>query len=66
MTAYRVSQSTTIQKAWSVGQKVSIHALCFRLSSGKLKHLGVQFDGPTTCASVLEQAISNLFQSYYS
>ena len=66
MTAFRVSQSVTIQKAWSDGQKVSIHALCFRLSTGKLKHLGVQFDSPTTCAALLEQAISALFQSYYS
>ncbi|KAG0380679.1 hypothetical protein BGX24_006206 [Mortierella sp. AD032] len=44
--ALNVCHTSIIQKAWSRGEKVSVHGWCYRLSDGVIRNLGLCIEGP--------------------
>ncbi|KAF9935727.1 hypothetical protein BGZ75_008420 [Mortierella antarctica] len=44
--ALNVSHTSIIQKAWSRGEKLSVHGWCYRLSDGVIRNLGLCIEGP--------------------
>ncbi|KAF9957017.1 hypothetical protein BGZ72_002255 [Mortierella alpina] len=44
--ALNVCHTSIIQKAWSRGEKLSVHGWCYRLSDGVIRNLGLCIEGP--------------------
>ncbi|KAF9545807.1 hypothetical protein EC957_010435 [Mortierella hygrophila] len=44
--ALNVCHTSIIQKAWSRGEKLSVHGWCYRLSDGVIRDLGLCIEGP--------------------
>ncbi|KAG0298119.1 hypothetical protein BGZ96_002611 [Linnemannia gamsii] len=44
--ALNVCHTSIVQKAWSRGEKLSIHGWCYRLSDGVIRNLGLCIEGP--------------------
>ncbi|KAG0038965.1 hypothetical protein BGZ82_010168 [Podila clonocystis] len=44
--ALNVCHTSIVQKAWSRGEKLSVHGWCYRLSDGVIRNLGLCVEGP--------------------
>ncbi|KAF9581270.1 hypothetical protein BGW38_001776 [Lunasporangiospora selenospora] len=44
--ALNVCHTSIIQRAWSRGEKLSVHGWCYRLSDGVIRNLGLCIEGP--------------------
>lgn len=44
--ALNVCHTSIVQKAWSRGEKLSVHGWCYRLSDGVIRDLGLCIEGP--------------------
>ena len=55
-----VSQTTILQDAWARGQKVVVHAWCYRLDDGLVRDLGLHVDGDTALADAYARALAHI------